>query len=512
MKTIFITILILLSTSLCLATEYYVDPVDGNNGDHGLTQGNAWATFAYAHGGGNPTPLVAGDTLYLMDGTFYETLDIDTSGTNGSPISYKALNDGQPIIDGQDSRRAIDITGTNPAPIIEWIVVEGIVAQNSNNTVVRIRWANNIIFRRVSAYNARDSGNYHGFQVSRSTNVLLEDCASSGTGRTHFQAYESTDVTFRRCWGMWQEHHDISDPSGNVLYLYGTGSSIMENCYSSRDPASTDNDKTTGFGMIVNSWNDGTASNNKMYGCISHNNNNHFGLQTHSGYLNLLDNEFIHNVFINTRGGFQYRAGDNILIEYLTVVDAADLTNFGIDPFNDNSADPECDWRMDGVVRNSNFLRGDKGLNETTESVTLDPLLSCDPLTTNVDFTHEYNNYYGIIDPQDFGSGTGETNIDPEYNIAKYGDGAYLIQPSVLDGLGESGGNIGAEVLYRYVDSVLTSDPLWPWPMEDRIFAETGFSVTWEANGGLWKTLDGVYSSIISIGTGISLGSGIRFN
>jgi hypothetical protein len=30
--------------------------------------------------------------------------------------------------------------------------------------------------------------------------------------------------------------------------------------------------------------------------------------------------------------------------------------------------------------------------------------------------------------------------------------------------------------------------------MEDRIFAETGISVTWEANGGIWKTLDGVYS------------------
>lgn len=52
---------------------------------------------------------------------------------------------------------------------------------------------------------------------------------------------------------------------------------------------------------------------------------------------------------------------------------------------------------------------------------------------------------------------------------------------------------MGAEVLYRYEDGVLTDVPLWPWPMEDRIFTETGVSVTWETNGGIWKTLDGLY-------------------
>lgn len=52
---------------------------------------------------------------------------------------------------------------------------------------------------------------------------------------------------------------------------------------------------------------------------------------------------------------------------------------------------------------------------------------------------------------------------------------------------------MGAEVLYRYKDGALTRQRLWPWPMEDRIRAETGISVTWEAQGGLWRTLDGVY-------------------
>ena len=36
----------------------------------------------------------------------------------------------------------------------------------------------------------------------------------------------------------------------------------------------------------------------------------------------------------------------------------------------------------------------------------------------------------------------------------------------------------GARLAYRYVDSVLTDELLWPWPMEDRIQAELGYSVT----------------------------------
>jgi len=42
----------------------------------------------------------------------------------------------------------------------------------------------------------------------------------------------------------------------------------------------------------------------------------------------------------------------------------------------------------------------------------------------------------------------------------------------------------------------LTNKLLWPWPMEERIKNETGYSVTYESGGGLWKTLDGVYADI----------------
>ena len=55
---------------------------------------------------------------------------------------------------------------------------------------------------------------------------------------------------------------------------------------------------------------------------------------------------------------------------------------------------------------------------------------------------------------------------------------------------------MGANILYEYMNGILTNQPLWPWPMEDRIMAETGMSVTWEANGGIWRTLKGVYPNM----------------
>ncbi len=41
---------------------------------------------------------------------------------------------------------------------------------------------------------------------------------------------------------------------------------------------------------------------------------------------------------------------------------------------------------------------------------------------------------------------------------------------------------VGASICYRYVDGVLTNEPLWPWPMQGRIEAATDRS--------LWDTAD----------------------
>lgn len=63
----------------------------------------------------------------------------------------------------------------------------------------------------------------------------------------------------------------------------------------------------------------------------------------------------------------------------------------------------------------------------------------------------------------------------------------------------------GARLLNRYVDGVLTDQPLWPWPMEERIQAELGLSVTGivkpliESQGTISPTLPSTLPAFVPI-------------
>jgi hypothetical protein len=58
------------------------------------------------------------------------------------------------------------------------------------------------------------------------------------------------------------------------------------------------------------------------------------------------------------------------------------------------------------------------------------------------------------------------------------GNNTLAIQDSRIEGTQYQGG--GAQLQYRYVDGVLTTQPLWPWPMQDRILEELGIDLTGE--------------------------------
>jgi hypothetical protein len=109
--------------------------------------------------------------------------------------------------------------------------------------------------------------------------------------------------------------------------------------------------------------------------------------------------------------------------------------------------------------------------------------------------THAYNDFFRVTTTHDSGfmQDPTELEVDPGYDVARYGDGAYLMPAPALMGLGEGGGDIGADVRYRLEDGVLTDVPLWPWPMEDRIDREQGVSVTYDSADGLFETLCDVY-------------------
>jgi chitodextrinase len=412
----------------------------------------------------------AGDTLYLKDGTYNQSLTITRSGTSSAFITIKAQNDGKATIITNSGAPACFINGKS------YINLEGLICEGQGSTyynAVNIEGGSSYInVRRVSSYN-KSGEDGAGFNVYQSSYVLLEDCASTGNNRREFNVLSSTHVTLRRCWAAFDNYLGTGSQGDlGTLTIYGSNNNIVENCVVTKTPSAS--------GTIhgIHNWtNATTADNNSYYGNIA------YGL-TDWGYtvnrgadsIESENNTFVNNVSIENLRGFTQRADTNLTVTNLTIVGSTDSSvgAFTLDASTGVSG-------IIGSVTNSSiyntagygFYRADSTLNHRYNNL----------------YANSLRNYYGTS------AGVEEININPPYDNATYGKGAYLMIPSALLGKGEGGANIGAEVLYRYQDGTLTSTPLWPWPMEDRIYRETGISVTWESKGGLWKTLDGIYAA-----------------
>ena len=125
-----------------IAASYYVSP-SGNDANTGLTTSAAWKSPSYA-----ASKAVAGDTIYLMDGTWYDQHVVFKSrGTSSSPITMKAYS-GTPVLDGVD-KTGIGIKVYSSS----WINVEGIKVKNYQ----------------------------YGYWVSSSDNVKVTKCEFSDT-------------------------------------------------------------------------------------------------------------------------------------------------------------------------------------------------------------------------------------------------------------------------------------------------------------------------------------------
>lgn len=459
------------------ATYYYVAAIGGNDSYTGTDTNKPWATFSKAM-----TVLQPGDTLIIKDGTYYQSLNVTVSGTSGNPITIKAEHDGLAIIDGQYSRAPVTITSKS------YINIEGIICQNSNSNVIEITSSDRVNVKRVSAYNTSYNVNKSGILVYHSSNVLLEDCAVSGWARDIYEIYESDYVTMRRCFGMWKGWYNAGAVAGDnwIVQLYGSSNVIVENLVGFKHPEAM-NVSWMGANVWCNNYNV-NASNNKYLGTVI------WGPTTSAYWAasknhNIEYNEFTNIVSINDPDGFGQRGDPNLHVRNATFINATS-SNYFLSEFPYTPKD--SDYEIRGDVRNSNFVSNGNGYG-------------FDINFTSVvkGFTHDYNNLYNFaVNYLGTSAGAHEIYVNPNFNTSTYGKGAYLMVPAALKGKGENGANIGAEVLYRYEKGVLTGVPLWPWPMEQRICNETGYSVTYENGytgcsngGGLWKTLDGVVSA-----------------
>ena len=447
----------------------------GSQRQHELRQQAAGNTI-YASPGDNlsakANSLSPGDTLLLQDG-LYSNSELHVNGIHGTataPITIRAEHDGKAIIDGAGSAPyVVEVKNSS------YIVVDGLVARNAGpdyDVVIVSGQSDMITLRRITAYNA-GSGNSQVFDVAYGpSNVLVEDCAGWGQGRYIFIAYHSSNVIFRRTWARWTTQSNFS-PAPRACYgIYGSTNVTLENPICIHDiPDQPSNDYFTAIWITTNGP---PEDNAKILGAMFLDNWEGIWVNDSSG-----DNtQVINSFFDNTRKQGNFHTTKNHGDGIIWTTDNGSGGGVDASTFVNNEVGFSKQTRQNPTLTNSVFVNNDTALVGN-------------PTHSSLDF---YGN--GSI-----GATVGPTDkkVNPRYNVAKYGRGAYLFIPpnSSLKGAGQGGSDIGATIIYRYQDGVLTNQPLWPWPMEERIKTETGMSVTWESGGGFWKTLDGVYPNNI---------------
>jgi hypothetical protein len=407
--------------------------------------------------------LGAGDTLLLRDGFYYGSLLIDgVHGNKRAAITIKAEHDGKAIIDGRGDATPLHIMNSS------FLTIEGLVARNGGPEVVPVHNSNNITVRRVTASHA-GPGNEHIFDVKfGSHHVLIEDCAGWGRGRFIFIAYHATHVTFRRTWARWTDQTHFSPAPRSAYSVYGSSYVTLENVigYNVLPPR-----EETDYFTAVWQTSDGPATDHIHY----------YGGMFFNNWEGLWVNDLSQSqdtVFINCYFGNAHRQG----------------------PYTTNREHGDgLMWKAatGGIISNSTFVNNETGFRVHAGSPTVhssvfyknDRAIAGKSVYSYIDYWQNSSN--GMK------ADTTDKQADPGYDRAKHGQGAYLFIPptSPLKQAGQRGTDIGANIIYCYQDGALTNRALWPWPMEDRIKTETGYSVTWESGGGFWKTLDRVYDT-----------------
>jgi hypothetical protein len=397
---------------------FYVSPT-GNDSNAGTSEATAWATFNRAW-----QDLYPGDTLVLLDGVYYQSLNPNKrNGQPDKPITIRAKNDGQAIIDGQYERTPIQLGNTWPGPIGNYFVIEGIVAQNSDHRVIHIVGGHHNILRRVSAYNANTDTNSAVISVSGNHN-LIEDCVASGTGRKMIYTFKGEHNIFRRCFAAWQEWDGREMcgqewPNGTNLQLYHGEYNIIENGIAFGGAPKWS------VGMMVNG-SSGTSIGNRILGTISigagldwNGNVIDFGTRPEPCTKTAQIDDWLH-----------YRAG----FAAANIEGAEAYDNLFRDIFSWGNGG-------EGIV----YTRGGEA------------------------YAVDHATIIGNL-------GIGRTQ-GPNPNLGPNSESKFTsITNSYIEGTEYQGE--GARLTHRYVDGVLTDEPLWPWPMEDRIQAELGISVT----------------------------------
>jgi parallel beta-helix repeat protein len=210
-----IFMLLVAGVGVVSATNNYYVATWGDNSKSGTSLDEPWQHPSYA-----AQQAVAGDTIYLLDGTWYgERVPFAHSGTATNPIIMKAYS-GTPTLDGLGAPQGVvfegkayiqldGITTINYGMGI-WpqgahhIIIENCTAGNGWQ-MIKLSDSHNCEIRNCTAYN----GGMSNFAVQRGYDNIIADCYSFD-GEYCYSGKNTTKLTIARCRGEDGGGHGIT--------------------------------------------------------------------------------------------------------------------------------------------------------------------------------------------------------------------------------------------------------------------------------------------------------------
>jgi Concanavalin A-like lectin/glucanases superfamily len=458
-----------------IGTVYYLSP-SGSDSNTGLSVGSPWQHFSKVLN--SSRPLVPGDTVILLNGTYtpsvtgLPSINCNTNARNGTQTA--------PITIMAQSERQVHLSSNAFVPGLymqdcAWWNFYGLRASSTDSTSagqaggypMRFLRVSNVSVKRSIVHRPNRKQNCHALAVEDSSNMLLEDIEAYDFHRHGYSVFRSRFITMRRLYANSRLPGNVGccstiDNRNNgdeAISMYGISDSIVENCISEN--------QANGFQMhgIENSLDPSGSGGrrNRVLGSVSLGDAVPLLASSRvvgATYRNALNNTLRNFVSANYSGnGAYFRGVDGVVVENSTIFNSTANSGLVFDSGDSGYGGTCGSGNPQGCsldVKNTLSFSHGSGIGFSISGVsdwTLDYVNSADN-STNYSPSETLNDQTGHIQnsitttPTSMGLSTNQCLM-------------WVPAGSNMKGAGQGGADIGANILFRYKDGILTPQPLW---------------------------------------------------
>jgi hypothetical protein len=461
-KIMFSVLLMMLLPALSAqSATYYISPT-GSNTNPG-TSARPWLTFSYAI---NPSRATCGDTLLLMDGTYGDgtstgKISISLTCTAGNPFTVRAVNQRKAKIVDNGSNHAVHVINS------AYIVVDGLYATSTDNNAYTasqgrpfgITDSTHITFRNLVGKNPNRFANSHVFPTLRSQNILYEDLEGYQFHRHCATGWQSTNMVVRRLYcnprggritGGYNARAGLGG-ADSAFSMYPCRDCILENAIAdgTTGPLYLSEINATYGGKILMRGSQvlGSICYKCNYGNgIYINSRNDAGLNYTPQNITVRDVAFIDH----DSNGYVIRVSDgvNITLDHVT---AMSTPGQGANTQRGLQTDDNAGTGTDGT-QNSVAITNYQAIGFAGRGFSISGFNRWSGAGII-----SHNNATADIPPLSDPDWSNTSTASPGMGNCK----VWVPDGAAAKGAGVSGADIGANILYRYNNGVLTTTPLW---------------------------------------------------